>query len=44
MRFATVAQVAELAEAVPPRFRALVLVATYTGLRTVTLPRSRRPP
>jgi integrase len=33
MRFATVAQVAELAEAVPPRFRALVLVAAYTGLR-----------
>jgi integrase len=33
MRFATVAQVAELAEAVPPRYRALVLVAAYTGLR-----------
>jgi len=33
MRFATVAQVAELAEAVPPRFKALVLVAAYTGLR-----------
>jgi integrase len=33
MRFATVAQVAELAEAMPPRFKALVLVAAYTGLR-----------
>ncbi|HEY2956651.1 MAG TPA: tyrosine-type recombinase/integrase [Actinomycetota bacterium] len=33
MRFATVAQVAELAEAVPPRYRALVLVAAYAGLR-----------
>jgi integrase len=33
MRFATVAQVAELAGAVPPRFTALVLVAAYTGLR-----------
>jgi integrase len=33
MRFATVDQVAELAEAMPPRFKALVLVAAYTGLR-----------
>jgi integrase len=33
MRFATVAEVAALAEAIPPRFRALVLVAAYTGLR-----------
>lgn len=30
---ATVAQVYELAEAVGPRFRALVLTATYTSLR-----------
>jgi integrase len=33
MRFAIVDQVAELAEAMPPRFKALVLVAAYTGLR-----------
>jgi integrase len=33
MRFATVDQVAELAEVVPSRFKALVLVAAYTGLR-----------
>jgi integrase len=33
MRFATIDQVAELAEAMPPRFKALVLVAAYTGLR-----------
>jgi hypothetical protein len=33
MRFATVAEVAALADAIPPRFRALVLVAAYAGLR-----------
>ena len=33
MRFATVAQIAALAEAVGPRYRALVLVAAYGGLR-----------
>jgi integrase len=33
MRVATVAQVAALAEAIHPRFRALVLVAAYAGLR-----------
>ena len=33
MRFATVAEVAALADAIRPRFRALVLVAAYTGLR-----------
>ena len=33
MRFATVAEVAALADAIPPRFRALVMVAAYTGLR-----------
>jgi integrase len=33
MRFATVAEVAALADAIPQRFRALVLVAAYTGLR-----------
>ena len=33
MRFATVAQVAALAEAVGDRYRALVLVAAYGGLR-----------
>jgi integrase len=33
MRFATVAQVAALAEAISPRYRALVLVAAYGGLR-----------
>jgi integrase len=33
MRFATVAEVAALADAIPPRFRALVLIAAYTGLR-----------
>jgi integrase len=33
MRFATVAQVAALAAAINPRYRALVLVATYGGLR-----------
>jgi integrase len=33
MRFATVDQVAALAEAVRPCFKALVLVAAYTGLR-----------
>jgi integrase len=33
MRFATVAEVAALADAIPRRFRALVLVAAYTGLR-----------
>jgi hypothetical protein len=31
MRFATVAQVAALAEAIGPRYRALVLVAAYGG-------------
>jgi hypothetical protein len=33
MRFATVAQVAVLADAIGPRYRALVLVAAYGGLR-----------
>jgi integrase len=33
MRFATVAQVAALADAIDPRYRALVLVAAYGGLR-----------
>jgi integrase len=33
MRFATVAEVAALADVIPPRFRALVLVAACTGLR-----------
>jgi integrase len=33
MRVATVAQVAALAQAIHPRFRALVLVAAYAGLR-----------
>jgi integrase len=33
MRVATVAQVAALAEAIRPRYRALVLVAAYAGLR-----------
>jgi integrase len=33
MRFATVAQVAALAGAIGPRYRALVLVAAYGGLR-----------
>jgi len=33
MRVATVTQVAALAAAIPPRFRALVLVAAYAGLR-----------
>src|SRR5215217_330919 len=33
MRVATVAQVAALAEEIDPRFRALVLVAAYAGLR-----------
>src|SRR5437867_8291 len=33
MRVATVTQVAALAEAIDPRFRALVLVAAYAGLR-----------
>jgi integrase len=33
MRVATIAQVAALAEAIHPRFRALVLVAAYAGLR-----------
>jgi integrase len=33
MRFATVAEVAALGDAIPRRFRALVLVAAYTGLR-----------
>jgi integrase len=33
MRVATVAQVAALAETIDPRFRALVLVAAYAGLR-----------
>jgi hypothetical protein len=33
MRVATVAQVAALADAIDPRFRALVLVAAYAGLR-----------
>ena len=33
MRFATVGQVAALAEAIGPRYRALVLVAAYGGLR-----------
>ena len=33
MRFATVAQVAALADAIAPRYRALVLVAAYGGLR-----------
>ena len=33
MRFATVAQVAALADAIGPRYRALALVAAYGGLR-----------
>ncbi|HEV8650699.1 MAG TPA: tyrosine-type recombinase/integrase [Actinomycetes bacterium] len=33
MKFATVAQVAKLADVVAPRFRALVLLAAYGGLR-----------
>jgi integrase len=33
MRVATIAQVAALAEAIHPRYRALVLVAAYAGLR-----------
>jgi integrase len=33
MRFATVAQIAALADAIDPRYRALVLVAAYGGLR-----------
>jgi hypothetical protein len=33
MRFVTVAQVAALADAIDPRYRALVLVAAYGGLR-----------
>jgi hypothetical protein len=33
MRFATVAEVAAVADAIPRRYRALVLVAAYTGLR-----------
>jgi len=33
MRFATVVQVAALADAISPRYRALVLVAAYGGLR-----------
>ena len=33
MRFATVAQVAALADGIGPRYRALVLVAAYGGLR-----------
>jgi integrase len=33
MRFATVAQVAALADDIGPRYRALVLVAAYGGLR-----------
>jgi integrase len=33
MRFASVAQVAALADAISPRYRALVLVAAYGGLR-----------
>jgi integrase len=33
MRFATVAQVAALADTIDPRYRALVLVAAYGGLR-----------
>jgi integrase len=33
MRFATVAQVAGLADAIGPRYRALVLVAAYGGVR-----------
>jgi hypothetical protein len=33
MRFATVAQVAALASAIAPRYRALILVAAYGGLR-----------
>jgi integrase len=33
MRVATIAQVAALAQAIDPRFRALVLVAAYAGLR-----------
>ena len=33
MRFATIGQVAALAEAIGPRYRALVLVAAYGGLR-----------
>jgi integrase len=33
MRFATVAQVAAVADAIGPRYRALVLVAAYGGLR-----------
>src|SRR4030095_12276080 len=33
MRFATVGQVAALADAIDPRYRALILVAAYGGLR-----------
>jgi integrase len=33
MRFATMAQVAALADAIDPRYRALILVAAYGGLR-----------
>ena len=42
MRFATVAEVAALADAIPPRFRALVLVAAYAGLRWGELAGLRR--
>jgi integrase len=37
MRFATVAQVQALADALPGRYRALVLVAAYGGLRWAEL-------
>jgi integrase len=37
MRFATVAQVSALADAVPARYRALVLVAAFGGLRWAEL-------
>jgi integrase len=42
MRFATVGQVAELADAVEPRYRALVLTAAYAGLRWGELAGLRR--
>lgn len=42
MRFATVDQLAELANAVQPRYRALVLTAAYAGLRWGELAGLRR--
>lgn len=43
MRFLTPAQVGELAEVIHPRFRALVLLAAYGGLRVGELAGLRRP-